>query len=266
MGSSLDQAGPLAKSVDDAELIFNTIKGKDSLDSTTIDDTAYSARTPTKKIGVPRGMLAQGVEQDVLQRFEESLQKLRDSGYEIVNIELPLAPLALAIYYIIMPAEVSTNLARFDGVRYGLALKGDSLFDDYAKTRGEGFGHEVRRRIMLGTYVLSAGYFDAFYGKASAAREALAAEVAAALTQVDAIVTPATPSPAPKIGEKTADPLAMYLLDIFTVTANLTGNPAMSVPMGLVARGDKHLPVGVQCTAAHGDEATLFTIGRALTS
>jgi aspartyl-tRNA(Asn)/glutamyl-tRNA(Gln) amidotransferase subunit A len=160
-----------------------------------------------------------------------------------------------------MPAEVSSNLARFDGVRYGLSLKGENLFDDYAKSRAAGFGAEVRRRIMLGTYVLSAGYYEAYYGKALAAREKLTEEFRAVLESVDVIAVPTTPCPAIKLGEK-SDPLSMYLLDIFTVTANITGNPAISIPMGMVERGGVQLPVGIQLTAAHGDEDTLFAIGK----
>jgi len=264
MGSSLDQIGPLTKTVADAELIFNTIRGKDVLDSTSFDESLYPKRSMGKKIGVPRHLLKEGIDADVLAQFEASLAALQKKGYEIVDIELPSAGLALAVYYVIMPAEVSTNLARFDGVRYGLSLKGDSLADDYAKTRGEGFGPEARRRIMLGTYVLSAGYYDAYYGKATAAREALSREVVAALKVVDFIVTPTTPSVAPRLGENTSDPLAMYLLDIFTVTANLTGSPALTVPMGTVTKEGVPLPLGIQFTAAHGDEASLFTIGKVM--
>lgn len=262
MGSSLDQAGPLTKTVADAEHIFNVIKGKDSLDSTSADFAAPKA--PSKKIGVPRHLLGSGVDQDILEAFERSLAELKAQGYEVVDIELPSAGLALAVYYVIMPAEVSANLARFDGVRYGLSKQGNSQWEDYAKTRGTGFGPEARRRIMLGTYVLSSGYYDAYYGKATAAREKLRAEVGDALKTVDLIVTPSAPTPAPKLGEKTNDPLAMYLLDIFTVTANLTGNPAMSVPMGTVVRADKSLPIGLQCTAAHGNEQALFAVGKLL--
>lgn len=264
MGSSLDQAGPLTRTVEDAELIFNTIRGKDPLDSTSVAKDPYPIPVQKKKIGVPRHLLSKGVDQDVLARFEEALEKLKREGYEIVDIGLPRAALALAVYYIIMPAEVSTNLARFDGVRYGLSLAGASLLEDYAKTRGAGFGPEARRRIMLGTYVLSAGYYDAYFGKATKARAQLRAEVEAVLRQVDCIATPTTTSPATKLGEKTDDPLAMYLLDIFTVTANLTGNPAISIPMGTVEREGKQLPVGIQCTAAHGDEEILFAIGKAV--
>jgi len=265
MGSSLDQAGPLARTVEDAELIFNAIRGKDPLDSTSIEiENSKSQNTNNKRIGVPRKLLAQGIDADVLQNFEKSLDILRAKGYEVVDIELPQASLALAVYYVIMPAEVSANLARFDGVRYGLSLKGESLFDDYAKTRGHGFGAEVRRRIMLGTYVLSSGYYDAYFGKATAARAELAREVAGVLENVSLIATPTTTSPATKLGEKTSDPLAMYLLDIFTVTANLTGNPALSVPMGTVSRDNTDLPVGIQFTAAHGDESALFSAGKEL--
>ena len=263
MGSSLDQAGPLARTVEDAELIFNAIRGKDPLDSTSIENSKLKIEN-SKKIGVPRHLLEKGLDADVLQQFEKSLDTLLTKGYEVVDIELPLAGLALAVYYVIMPAEVSANLARFDGVRYGLSLKGENLFDDYAKTRGLGFGAEVRRRIMLGTYVLSSGYYDAYFGKATAARAELAREIAGVLENVSLIATPTTTSPATKLGEKTDDPLAMYLLDIFTVTANLTGNPAISVPMGTVTREGKELPVGIQLTAAHGDESALFTAGKEL--
>lgn len=262
MGSSLDQAGPLTRTVEDAELLFSVIRGKDTLDTTSVDASVYPPRTRTKKIGVPRHLLLQGVDPDVLEKFEAALEKLRTQGYEIVDVELPSAGLALAVYYVVMPAEVSANLARFDGVRYGLSLTGTSQWEDYAKTRGAGFGPEARRRIMLGTYVLSSGYYDAYYGKAIAARARLTAEVAGVLEKVDAIVTPSAPSPAPRLGENATDPLAMYLLDIFTVTANLTGNPALSVPMGTVERGAVSLPVGVQFTAAHGDEAALFELGK----
>lgn len=262
MGSSLDQIGPLTKTVADAELLFNTIRGKDTLDSTSIDETLYTKQSAKKKIGVPRKLL-EGVDARVLEAFEKSLARLKEGGYEVVDIELPSAPLALAVYYIIMPAEASTNLSRFDGVRYGLSLKGDSLHEDYAKTRGEGFGPEVRRRIMLGTYVLSAGYYDAYYGKATKARVALSKELAQVLEEVEAIATPTAPFPAFTIGEK-SDPLSMYLADIFTVTANLTGNPAISIPAGTISEGGKKLPVGFHLTAAHGDEVALFRIGKEL--
>ena len=258
--SSFDQAGPIAKTVEDAELLFDAICGKDPLDSTSIENSKLKIEN-YKKIGVPRKLFEKGVEPEVLAQFESALTKLQAKGYEVVDVELPSLSYALAAYYIINFAEVSTNLARFDGVRYGLSQKGENLFDDYARSRGEGFGAETRRRIMLGTYVLSAGYYDAYYGKATAARAQLRKEFESAFTSVDLIATPTMPYPAWKIGEK-SDPLAAYLADIFTVTANLTGNPAISVPMGTVLRDGADLPVGIQLTAAHGNEAALFAAAK----
>jgi aspartyl-tRNA(Asn)/glutamyl-tRNA(Gln) amidotransferase subunit A len=260
LGSSLDQVGPFGKTVADTKILFEATRGRDALDSTSIDASFYPQTKATKKIGVPRELLKEGVDADVLEAFEASLEKLAHMGYEIIDVTIPSAPLALAMYYIVMPAEASTNLARYDGVRYGLSKKGKSLIEDYALTRGEGFGPEPRRRIMLGTYVLSSGYYDAFYGKATAARTALRAEVGRALEQCDAIALPTAPCPATKIGEK-ADPLSMYLMDVFTVIANLTGNPAISIPSGTVKREDKTLPVGFQLIAPHGGEETLFALG-----
>ncbi|MDB5225210.1 MAG: hypothetical protein JWL87_162 [Candidatus Adlerbacteria bacterium] len=259
--SSFDQVGPLAKTAEDTQIIFDTISGRDELDSTSIDPGLYAPHKPTKKVGVPRKLMEEGLDEDVRAAFETKLEALRAKGYEVVDIELPSLSFALATYYIINFAEVSANLARFDGVRYGLSAKGDSLLNDYAKSRAEGFGPETRRRIMLGTYVLSSGYYDAYYGRAGAAREALRQEFVDAFKNVDAVATPTMPTPAFAVGEK-SDPLSMYLADIFTVTANLTGNPALSVPMGTVERGGKQLPVGLQLIAAHGDEATLFALGK----
>jgi len=269
MGSSLDQAGPLAKTVADAELLFGAIRGKDPLDSTSIDfqgstlDKSSQGQT-FKKIGVPWELFKTGVDKEVLESFSAALKKASAAGWEVVDIALSSAGLALAVYYIVMPAEVSSNLARFDGVRYGLSRKGATLWEDYAKTRGDGFGVEARRRIILGTYVLSSGYYDASTARPTAARAQLTREVAGVLKSVDAIAMPTTPTPASHLGEKTADPISMYLLDIFTVTANLTGNPAISVPMGTVAREGKNLPAGIQFISAHGDENTLFELGKAV--
>ncbi len=270
MGSSLDQIGPFAKTVTDAEIIFNAIRGLDPLDSTTISDKTYSpkksdAGAGTKPvIGVPRHFLGgDGIDKTVLENFNESLEKLKKLGYEIRDIELPNIGYSLAVYYIVMPAEVSSNLSRFDGVKYGLHVDGKTGIDDYFETRAAGFGREVRRRILLGTYVLSSGYYDAYYNRANAVRRIITEDFNKAFEKVDIIVTPTTPAPAFKIGEKTADPVAMYLEDIFTVTANLTGMPAMTVPSGFseVAGGAK-LPLGFQMTARHGDEATLFEVGK----
>ncbi|MCW9054431.1 MAG: Asp-tRNA(Asn)/Glu-tRNA(Gln) amidotransferase subunit GatA [Candidatus Pacebacteria bacterium] len=264
MGSSFDQIGPITHTVDGAEMIFNAIRGNDPKDSTSTPDSFYTevSKKP-KKIGVPRALLEEGVDPDVLENFEGTLAKLEADGYEIVDIELPNAKYALAAYYIIIPAEVSTNLSRFDGVRYGLHFDGTGVDDEYAKSRSAGFGPEVRRRILLGTHVLSAGYYDAYYNKAQALRGLIRKDYEAALEKVDVIATPTSPIPAFKIGEK-SDPLSMYLLDIFTVTANLTGMPAISVPSGTVDREGSSLPVGIQFLAPAFHEKYLFDAGRSV--
>ncbi|MGH7141231.1 MAG: amidase family protein, partial [Minisyncoccia bacterium] len=234
--------------------------GRDPLDSTTHDTSRQSLALP-RRVGVPRHLFSEGVDADVLEVFEKSLDALREQGLEIVDLSLPSMAQAIATYYIINFAEVSSNLARFDGVRYGFSLKGNTVWEDFAKTRAEGFGAEVRRRIMLGTYVLSAGYYDAYYGTATEARARLAQEFADAFKQVDVIATPTAPTPAFKLGEK-SDPLSMYLADLFTVPANLAGLPAVSVPGGVVAREGNSLPVGIQFVAAKGAEETLFATGK----
>ncbi len=261
MGSSLDQIGPLTKTVEDARILYEAIAGRDQLDSTTIPDGLYPKRDVPQamRVGVPRDLVSEGVEREVRDAFDETLKQLEKSGHTIVDIELPASAFALPVYYILMPAEVSTNLARLDGIRYGNAVRGKTLLDDYLKSRTEGFGEETRRRILLGTFVLSSGYIDAYYRKADAARALLRREYTQAFEECDVIVFPTTPAPAFKFGEK-SDPLAMYLEDIFTVTANLTGMPAISVPMGTVEREGKHLPVGMHFTAPHGAEASLFAI------
>ncbi|MEK9201694.1 MAG: amidase family protein, partial [Patescibacteria group bacterium] len=180
----------------------------------------------------------------------------------VKEISLPNIKYSLASYYILMPAEVSSNLARFDGVKYGLLKEGKDLLEDYFLTRGEGFGKEVRRRIMLGTYVLSSGYYDAYYNKASAIRRLISRDFEKVFDVVDAIITPTAPTPAFKIGEKANDPLSMYLADIFTVTANIVGVPAISIPSGEVLREEKHLPLGLQLMAPHGEESVLFSVGK----
>jgi aspartyl-tRNA(Asn)/glutamyl-tRNA(Gln) amidotransferase subunit A len=179
------------------------------------------------------------------------------AGHTLTEIELPTSTYALPVYYVIMPAEASTNLARYDGIRYGLAKRGASLLDDYVESRSEGFGPETQRRILLGTFVLSSGYIDAYYRKADATRDLLRAEYGRAFESCDVIAFPTTPSPAFKFGEKSDDPVSMYLEDVFTVTANLTGMPAISVPMGKVSRDGSELPVGIHFTAPHGDEAAV---------
>ena len=266
MGSSLDQIGPLTRTVADAKILFDILKGHDAKDSTSLpaqtglSDSALSA-APSKKIfGVPRSFLKEGTNPDVLARFEETLQTLVAKGYAIKDIELPNIPYSLAVYYIIMPAEASTNLDRFDGIRYGLSSPAEDIKDVYFKTRGAGFGPEVRRRIILGSFVLSSGYADAYYRRAKAVRELIRSDFVHAFESVDAIVTPTCPAPAFKFGEK-SDPVAMYTEDIFSVPANLAGVPALSVPMGTVERDGSALPVGFQIVAPHGAEDALFSIG-----
>jgi aspartyl-tRNA(Asn)/glutamyl-tRNA(Gln) amidotransferase subunit A len=262
MGSSLDQIGPLTKSVADARILHNAIRGKDILDSTSIEDGLYEKRELPKRlrIGVPRHLLGDAVDADVRVAFDAMLDKLVAAGHSLIDIELPTSAHALAAYYIIMPAEVSTNLARLDGIRYGHFSRGETLLADYINSRTEGFGEETRRRILLGTFVLSSGYIDAYYRKADAARAVLRREYTDAFAKTDVIAFPTTPSPAFKFGEK-SDPLSMYLEDIFTVTANLTGMPAISVPMGTVLRDGKKLPIGIHFTAPHQAENALFALG-----
>jgi aspartyl-tRNA(Asn)/glutamyl-tRNA(Gln) amidotransferase subunit A len=264
MGSSLDIIGPFAKTVSDAEILFDAMKGKDRYDSTSIDTEHGTRNTEHKiKIGIPRHFLkGEGIDKDVMRAFDLSVEKLKSLGYEIKDVELPNIEYSLAVYYVIMPAEVSTNLSRFDGVKYGYHKDGKDLLEDYMLSRGEGFGAEARRRIMLGSYVLSSGYYDAYYNKANAVRELLKKDFEKAFGKVDAIITPTSPAPAFKIGEKTSDPVAMYLEDIFTVTANLVGVPAISIPAGTKEAGDKKLPIGLQIIANHGREDILFSLGK----
>ncbi|MGH7175056.1 MAG: Asp-tRNA(Asn)/Glu-tRNA(Gln) amidotransferase subunit GatA [Minisyncoccia bacterium] len=265
LGSSLDQPGPLAKSVEDARIIHDAISGRDPMDSTTLPADLYKNDIPAGKlrIGVPRHLLSQGLDADVLAVFEGLLVRLEEAGHTLVDIELPTSSYALAAYYVVMPAEVSTNLARLDGIRYGHAARGATLLEDYVKSRSEGFGAETIRRILLGTFVLSAGYIDAYYRKAQETRDLLRREYDGAFQSCDIIAFPTTPAPAFRFGEKSG-PVAMYLEDIFTVSANLTGMPAISVPMGEVEREGKSLPVGIHFTAPMQAEERLFTIGEAV--
>ncbi len=263
MGSSLDQAGIFTNSVADCELIHNVIAGKDKMDATTINPDTYPAveNKDSYTIGVPRDFLSVGMDEDVLKAFDAEIERLTSLGHKVVDVSLPLMKQGLAAYYIVMPAEVSSNLARYDGMRYGLRVEGDNLLEDYMKTRAEGFGAEVKRRILLGTYVLSAGYYDAYYGKAEMVRDMMRAEINEVFKDVDIIMTPTSPTPAFKIGEK-EDPLSMYLADIFTVPANLMGVPAISIPELSVEREGIKLPVGVQYIAPHAGDARLFDFGK----
>ncbi len=259
MGSSLDQIGPIAQTVGDAEILYNVLKGQDPRDATSIAEDTYSCSKKPKIVGVPvEVMNIKGLDEDVRNNFNESVEKLRAKGYEIKEISLKDMLNSLATYYVIMPAEVSSNMARFDGVKYGARSEGDSLHEVYTKTRAEGLGAEVKRRIMLGTYVLSTGYYDAYYGKALAVRRLIQKEFEEAFESVDIIALPTTPSPAFKLGEKSQDPVQMYLEDIFTVPANIAGIPALSVPSGKI----DGLPLGLQLMAKNGAEEALLVVGK----
>lgn len=264
MGSSLDVIGPFAKTVSDTEIIFDAIKGKDERDGTSLRGGSYQEPELKKKytIGVPREFLKEGLGEDTLQAFEASLSDLKEKGHTVVDVKLPNVKYALAAYYIIMPAESSTNLERFDGVRFGLFKEGPTLLRDYEETRSA-FGPEVKRRILIGSYVLSAGYVDAYYHKARAVKELIRGDFLSAFRDVEAIATPTSTGPAFKIGEK-SDPLSMYLADIFTVPANLVGIPGISIPHKEVERDGKSLPVGFQLLAPHMHEKTLFSLGKHL--
>jgi len=270
--SSFDQIGPIARTVADAEAIFDAIRGEDWKahggrgDGTTITEKTYSPKRAGKKkpiIGIPRSFLAMGgIDQGVKAAFESSEKRFKALGYEIKDIELPSNQHALPVYYILNFAEISSNMSRYDGVKYGLHVDGKDVIQDYFETRRAGLGREVIRRILLGTYVLSSGYYDAYYNRANAVRQMITNDFHKAFEAVDVIITPVAPSPAFKIGEKINDPVAMYLEDIFTVTANITGMPALSIPCGTAEKDGKALPVGLQLTGRHGDEKTLFEAGK----
>ena len=259
MASSFDVIGPFAKKVSDTKILFDAIKGVDPLDQTTVEGKISSE---VKKIGVPYHFLKSGIDEDVLEVFNLNIEKLKSLGYEIVDISLPSFEYALSIYYILVPAEVSSNMSRYDGVKFGQKIEGKDLIDDYFQTRGKLLGEEVKRRIMLGTYVLSAGYADEYYRKAWTARTKIKNEVKKIFEQVDVIAMPVSPMPAFKIGEMAHDPLKMYLADIFTVSANVAGIPAISIPAGTVAREEKSLPIGLQLLAPWHGEERLFNVSQ----
>ena len=265
--SSLDHIGPFATTVKDAALVLRTIAGRDAMDSTSADlpvpDYVAEMERPVRglKIGVPKEYFGEGLDPEVRETVENAIQKLAAAGCDVVPISLPHTEYAIPTYYIVATAEASSNLARYDGVRYGLrAPKVRTLSEMYRRTRDAGFGIEVKRRIMLGTYVLSAGYYDAYYLKAQKVRTLLTRDFDEAFKKVDVIAAPTSPTPAFKIGEKANDPLAMYLADIYTVTANLAGIPGISVPCGM--SHDK-LPIGLQLLGRHFDEATLLRVAHA---
>jgi len=265
--SSLDHIGPFANTVEDAALVLRTMAGRDPMDSTSADVPVPDYVAELQKgvrglrIGVAQEYFAEGLDAEVKASVEGAIQKLANLGCEVVPVSLPHTECAIPAYYIVATAEASANLARFDGVRYGLRSKESrTLSDMYRKTRDEGFGAEVKRRIMLGTYALSTGYYDAYYLKAQRVRTLLTRDFENAFQKVDAIVTPTSPTAAFKLGEKSDDPLAMYLADIYTVTANLAGIPGISVPCGDTKSG---LPIGLQILGRHFDEATILRLAHA---
>ena len=274
MASSFDQIGPITKTVEDAAIVLSRIAGKDRKDSTSMptadknyEDLLGGANISGLKIGVPKEYFAsKGLDPRVRELIEKSIQKYKDLGAEIIGISLPSGEYALATYYVIVPSEVSSNMARFDGIRFGQSIGADSektgadytLWDIYFKTRAKYLGKEVKRRIMLGTYALSAGYYDQYYLKAQKVRALIKKEFEEAFKKVDLILGPTSPTPAFKIGEKSEDPLEMYLADIYTVPANIAGLPAISIPCGTIEEDGKNLPVGLQLMGKWFDEEALL--------
>jgi aspartyl-tRNA(Asn)/glutamyl-tRNA(Gln) amidotransferase subunit A len=266
--SSLDQAGPFARNVRDAAILLRSMAGPDDKDTTCVNmpvpdyEAAVGKSVKGLRIGIPKEYRVDGMPAEIEELWQKGRDWLIAAGAELVDISLPHTKYALPAYYIVCPAEASSNLARYDGVRYGLRVEGKDINTMYEGTRGEGFGKEVRRRVMIGTYVLSAGYYDAYYLRAQKVRTLIKRDFEQAFVGgIDAMLTPATPTAAFGIGEKGDDPIAMYLNDVFTVTVNMAGLPAISVPAGLDAQG---LPLGMQLIGRPFDEATLFSLGHVL--
>jgi aspartyl-tRNA(Asn)/glutamyl-tRNA(Gln) amidotransferase subunit A len=266
--SSLDQAGPMTRTVRDAAIMLKTMASHDPRDSTSVDvpvpdyESLLEGGIKGLKVGIPKEYRIDGAPPEIDELWSRGVEWLRAQGAEIIEVSLPHTKYALPAYYIVAPAEASSNLARYDGVRYGHRASGvDDLIGLYERTRAEGFGREVKRRIMIGTYVLSAGYYDAYYLRAQKVRTLIARDFAEAFQRCDVLLTPATPSPAFAVGAKTDDPVSMYLNDVFTVTVNLAGLPAISVPSGLSHDG---LPLGLQIIGKAFDEPTVLRAGRAI--
>ena len=261
--SSLDQAGPMTRDVKDCSLLFEVMSSYDQKDSTSVDFKRgnylkeLNNSIKGKKIGIPKEYRVEGMPKEIEDLWQKGINIIKEAGAEIVNISLPNTKYALPAYYIVAPAEASSNLARYDGVKYGFRSKGENLIDMYEKTRSEGFGNEVKRRIMIGTYVLSSGYYDAYYLKAQKVRKLIKNDFDEVYKKVDAILTPSTPSSAFKIGEKTNDPVSMYLNDIFTVPINLAGLPAISIPAGFDSKG---YPLGLQIIGKAFEEQNILNI------
>ena len=266
MASSTDVIGPITKSVEDAALVLDVMAGKDNLDSTTIkrDSTPYTDLELDKKptFGVIKEYMADGVDSGVKKAIEDKIAQLKKDGYEVKEVSLPTTDLALACYYILCPAEISSNLARYDGQRFGYSDKdAKNLLDSYEKTRTLGFGSEAKRRIMIGTYVLTSGYYDAYYKRAQIVRTKIINDFNKALSNADFLISPTAPVTAFKIGEKDShDPLAMYLMDVMTVAVSLAGNPAISIPV----KPSGGLPVGLQIIADKGKDRELLAISKKL--
>jgi len=261
MASSLDQIGPITKCAEDAEIVFDAIRGQDNKDSTTVPNSKFQIPNSKKiRIGLPKECFGEGLDEEVHARIREAAMKLAAAGAEVKEISLPHTDYALAVYYILMPAEVSANLARYDGQRYGYSVRdrAKNLFEIYAKSRGEGFGNEVRRRIMLGAYVLSHGYYDAYYKKAMQVRSLVKRDFDRAFLNVDFILTPTAPTTAWKLGAIIDDPLTMYLSDIYTVSANVAGIPGLSLPCGEAHK----MPVGLQILGRPFDEKNILALAK----
>ncbi len=264
MGNSLDQIGPFGKTVEDAEIVAKILASHDPLDATTVslEKRIPKEKKQSKKIAVPKDVMSgQGIDQEVYDAFLKSLEAFKKIGYEVETVDFEYIKYSLAVYYIVMPAEVSTNLERLDGVRYGNDVPSNNLFDFYSKTRGQGFGREARRRILLGTYVLSHGYYDAYYRKAIMLRNEITKELDNMFESYDFFVTPPAPTLPFKLGEKMTDPVAMYLSDVFSAPANLSGCPAIAIPTGFT---ENNLPTSIQLTAPRWRDNELFAIGKEL--
>ena len=258
--SSFDQIGPITKTVEDAQIVFEAIKGKDEKDSTSLEaeDRNFELDIKNLKIGVPKEYFIKGLDPEVEKAVKQAIDKYKEMGAKVMEVSLPHSEYALPAYYIISPAEASSNLARYDGIKYGLSEKGQDLLKGYLKTRKQGFGNEVQRRIMIGTYVLSAGYYDAYYLKAQKVRTLIKQDFDNVFKKVDVLMGPTSPTPAFKLGEKAADPVSMYLADIYTVSVNLAGIPAISIPCN---KGN-NLPIGLQIIGNQFDDEKILQIAK----
>ena len=260
--SSLDQIGPITNSVEDAKIIFNSIKGHDPLDATSIQDTSIEIpEDKTAKVGVIKELMEDGISDESKNEVEKTIKLLEEQGNKVVEVSLPLTKMALSIYYLIAPAECSANLSRLDGVRYGSRESGETSYEMIENTRAEGFGEEVKKRILLGTYALSAGYYDAYYGQALKARSLITKDFDNIFQEVDYLISPTTPTPAFKFGEKTENPLEMYMSDLCTIPANLAGLPAISIPTGL---SSQNMPLSIQLMSPARTDSSLLKFSEKL--